>query len=91
QYTQQAPQNTVYAQVPKEDNTLAIISLILGIISCTIGCCLFIFGWAIAIGAIVCGIMGINKGGKGMAIAGLVLGCVGIVFQIIYMIVLLLG
>lgn len=57
---------------PRRSNPLAITSLVLGILLCIP----FISG----VGAVLCGIIGIGKakdprvGGKGMAIAGLILG-----------------
>jgi len=59
---------------PRQTNGMAIASLICGILGCT-----FIGG----ILAIVFGILGLQKtkdpryGGKGMAIAGIILGCIG--------------
>ncbi len=56
---------------------LAIASLVLGILGFLVG--------LLSIGAIVCGILGINRtgvgkmGGRGMAIAGLILGCIAFV------------
>jgi len=72
-----------YAQVaPSIGNGLAVTSLVFGII----GFCLPIIGGLVAI---VTGILGLSRtkdprvGGRGLAIAGLVLGCVSIVVSLI--------
>ena len=73
---QQQPSNVVYVQQPKT-NGLAIASLVLGII------------WIYWIGSILALIFGYNakgqidrsngmEGGRGLAVAGIVLGCVGV-------------
>ena len=81
---------------------MAIIALICGIMSLLCPCIpvagTFI-GFVLSIAAIVLGIIEIKKigrsesslKGKGMAIAGIILGAVGIVFGIIWMIVIALG
>lgn len=68
---------------------LAIVSLVTGIIS-LICCCVTYFSGILAIVAIVCGIISISKSSlyKGMAIAGIICGSIGIV---IFVLVLLLG
>ena len=81
---------------------MAIIALICGILSVLCHCIpvagAFI-GFVLSIAAIVLGIIEIKKigrgesspKGKGMAIAGIILGAVGILFGIIWMIVIALG
>jgi len=65
---------------PTKTSGLAIASLVLGITSYVPGCCCVLIGAPLAIGAAVCGFIAlgqINAGrvsGKGMAIAGIVLG-----------------
>lgn len=81
--------NTNYSSAPqeKESNVFAIISMICGIIS-IICCC---FGWisvVIGVAAVVLGIVSIkkNESKKGMAIAGIICGSVGLVLIIIMLI-----
>ena len=98
-YAQQQDQLNPYAATsdsfPPDTNTgLAVASLVLGITSIIFAfiCC---GGFVFAIPAVVCGVMGIkqaNRGqasGKGMAIAGVIMG--GIVLVLTTIIVLLYG
>lgn len=71
-----------------EDNNIAIISMILGIISIAL-CWVPIFGIALGIVGLVLSIKGLNKAkmvnkGKGFAIAGLTCSIVGIFLNLIY-------
>ena len=63
--------------------TLAVISLICGIIS-IVCCCLSCISGLLSITAIVCGIVSINKSDKykGLAICGIVCGSSGLVLRI---------
>jgi len=65
----------------KKSAALGIASLILGILSVILGCCMWKIGIPCAIMAIVLAAVSMNKnmGGKGLAIAGLVLGIVSLV------------
>lgn len=74
-------------------NTLAIVSLVLGILS-IVCCCFSALQIILAIGALVTGIISVKstENGKGMAIAGIVMGglmilsgIIGIVFGMAYM------
>jgi hypothetical protein len=60
---------------PRKDNGMAIASMVCGIVSFVISCCLYYLALPLAIVSIVLAIMVLknNKDGKGMAIAGLVL------------------
>ena len=80
------PQHVQYAQAPPTDG-LAIAALVLGIIAV-----IFCYIWALfGIPAVICGHISLKKiknshtplGGKGMAIAGLVTGYIGITLQIL--------
>ena len=64
-----------------------IISLVCGILAVLCSCCGW-FGIVLAVAAIVLGILSINKGedAKGMAIAGIVCGGVGLLIGIIVII-----
>jgi hypothetical protein len=74
-------------QNPTSANALGIVSLVLGILSIPLGCCSF-FGLVLPIPAIVCGVLGIRKASqgqannKGLAIAGLICGCVGLMISL---------
>ena len=64
-------------------NTLAIVSLVLGVCSFTIGCCCWLH-IPLGLGAAITGYLGMQKaneglGGKGMAIAGMVMGIASLV------------
>ncbi len=68
-------------------NGLAITSLILGIVAFIPGCCCAYVGGPIALGAIITGVIGMQKQeGKGMAIAGLILGGVWIALVILLLV-----
>ena len=66
----------------------AIISLICGILS-IICCCIGWFGLVLSITAIVLGILSINnqEDAKGMAIAGIVCGSVGLLIALVIVII----
>jgi hypothetical protein len=81
---------------------MAIIALICGILSVLCHCVPVagsFIGFVLSVAAIVLGIIEIKKigrgdssaKGKGMAIAGIILGAVGIVFGIIWIIVIAVG
>src|ERR1700710_2384837 len=81
--------NPYYAQPPAEkSNVLAIVSLILGIVS-------YFTGFFLAIGAVITGHIALGQikrtgaKGRGMAIAGLILGYVSILAGIVVVIVLI--
>lgn len=73
---------------------LAIASMICGII-CLISCCVWPISGALALAAVVLGFMTLSKikvdpqrhGGKGMAITGLITGCLGLLLAIGMMVV----
>lgn len=60
--------------------TLGIIGMVCGIMS-LLCCCIPWLGFILSVGAIVLGIISMKKGerGKGMAIAGLVCGIIGVI------------
>lgn len=89
-----ADSSTMYEDVANDpdENTakvLAIVSLVAGIVSLLCCCITYVAGVA-AVAAIVCGIISINKSSsyKGMAIAGIICGGVGIV---IFGVIVILG
>jgi predicted Zn finger-like uncharacterized protein len=62
-------------------NTAAVFSLVLGILSVTVGCC-WCVGLPLSIGGLIAGSMGMKKEeGKGMAVAGMVLSAIGLLFS----------
>jgi hypothetical protein len=83
-------------QNPTSANALGIVSLVLGILSIPLGCCSF-FGLVMPIPAIVCGVLGIRKASqgqannKGLAIAGLICGCVGLMISLTIITLYLIG
>jgi len=71
-------------QFNSQDQTLPIISLVLGILAVIIGCCYG--GLPLGAGAIITGVIALNQekedsakyGGRGLAIAGIITGAVGL-------------
>ena len=69
---------------------LAIVSLVLGLLSVPL-CCCSLFGLWAPVGAVVCGIVAMNKiklepqlfSGNGLCIAGIVTGGVGLMLDLI--------
>lgn len=85
------------AVIASQDQTLPIISLILGVLSFVTICC---YGWIpFGIAAIVTGFLGMRNvdqnpqkyGGKGMAIGGLVLGAIGLLSGLIFIFFAIIG
>lgn len=77
-------QNTPYQQPvppegPQKTDPLAIVSLVLGIASIVMGCCVPILSIALGIGGIICSVTSNKKQKSGMATAGLVCSIIGIV------------
>ena len=78
-------------QNSSNNNTSAIVGMILGIVSIVL-CWIPLIGLVLAIVGLILGVKGLKKSkatntGKGCAIAGISCGSVGIVFSIIYTIV----
>lgn len=67
---------------------LAIASMVCGIISLTVSCCIPYLPFALSLLAVVFGSVSLGKhmGGKGMAIAGLVCGIIGLVSAVIILV-----
>ncbi len=67
--------NMYQPEIPEEKKGLSIASMILGIcglLAWCIPCC----GYPVTIVGLILGIVGIKKGGKGMAIAGIILSAI---------------
>lgn len=73
---------------PGKNNTLAVVALVCGILSMLFGLCCPLIGLPLSIAAIVCGGMAMSQikrtgeGGRGMAIAGLATGALGVILTI---------
>ena len=80
------PVVTTTVEQPKQTNSLAVVSLVLGIISIVLGCCGSWIAIVLGIGGIVCAVMANKQGKTGMAKAGLICSIVGIVLAIIVLI-----
>ena len=74
-------QQPMTPQAPQEKKGLSITSMILGIcglLAWCIPCC----GFPVIITGLIMGIIGIKKGGKGMAIAGIILNSISLLLTI---------
>ena len=67
---------------PQESKGLSVASMILGIVSVVLFCFWYL-SIPCAILAIIFGVIGKKKGGKGMAKAGLILGIIAIILVIL--------
>ena len=65
-------QNEVYSQPVEEKKGLSLTSMILGIVG-FLAWCIPLLGFPVCITGLILGIIGIKKGGKGMAIAGIIM------------------
>lgn len=80
-----------------QDQTLPIISLVLGVIGFVLICCHG--GIPLGIAALITGYLGMKNadqnpqkyGGKGMAIAGMILGAIGLVSGLVFIILGIVG
>jgi hypothetical protein len=83
----QQPYNQ-YQPLPKKNNGMAIASMVCGIVSILISCCLVYLALPIAIVGLILGILSIknNYDGKGMAIAGLILCGITILLSLVVII-----
>lgn len=83
-----------YGYAPPKNETLAIVALVCGIVAFPMMCLCGIFSIPLSIAAVVCGLVGRKKikesngqlTGDGMALAGLILGCVAAALSIVGMI-----
>lgn len=78
--------NEVNQSAQAEKKGLSIASMVLGIVG-LVCCCFWYIAIPCSILAIIFGILGKKKGGKGMAIAGLVLGIIAIALFIILILI----
>ena len=83
--------NTEYQQEPRQPqnngngqkDTLAVVSLVLGIVSLVVCCCSGLFSMPFGIGGIICAVLSKKNGKSGLAMAGLVCSIIGVVFGIL--------
>lgn len=66
----------------QETHVVPILALIFGILG-LIACCIPCVGYPVAITAFVLGIIGLKKNGRGMAIAGIVLGVISFILSLV--------
>lgn len=95
----QGMQNQPYGglMVNKQDQTLPIVSLVLGVLSLILICCYG--GFWLGIPAVIVGYLGMTNAdkdpnrytGKGMAIAGIIIGGVSILGSIVTLILYVIG
>ena len=75
-------QNEVYSQPVEEKKGLSLTSMILGIVG-FLAWCIPLLGFPVCITGLILGIIGIKKGGKGMAIAGIIMCAITLLLTII--------
>ncbi|MDR0949135.1 MAG: DUF4190 domain-containing protein [Lachnospiraceae bacterium] len=85
-YTQQNTQYE-YDQQPQGSNVFAIVSLILGIASIVLCCCIQYGSAILGIAGIICSIMAKKRSRSSLATAGLVCSIIGTVFGVIMLII----
>ena len=66
----------------EQTHVIPILSLVFGIIS-LVAWCIPCFGYPVAITAFVLGIIGLSKTGRGLAIAGIILGSISFVLSLV--------
>lgn len=73
-----------YSGVPvqEEKKGMSIASLVLGICG-FLAWCIPLFGYPVTIVGIIMGVLGMKKGGKGMAIAGIICSVISLILTII--------
>lgn len=74
--------NSAHAVAKHPSNGPSIAALVLGILALTLFWVWF-FAIPLGIAAVITGIIGLSKGGKGMAIAGLITGIMGLVLTLL--------
>jgi hypothetical protein len=81
-----------YPPTARRTSPVAIAALICGVVQFFLG--LFAVNFVLAIPAIICGAIGLRQtrlrgeGGRGLSIAGLVLGILGIVWNVLYVVLI---
>lgn len=88
------PQNNYYQEPnQKPSNTLAIVSLVTGILSAILMCCCTYAGIGLGIAAVVTAIVYKSKTGSfnGMCIAGMICGILGAVLSVASIVLMFVG
>ena len=67
----------------QKKDTLAVVSLVLGIVSLVVCCCSGLFSTPFGIGGIICAVLSKKNGKSGMATAGMICSIIGVVFGVI--------
>ena len=86
------PYNPIIGGSPQQQNGMAIAALICGIIGAVLGLCCWPLGIIASIAALITGFLGLKQSdasggsGRGMAIAGLVLGGIGILLAVLVLV-----
>ncbi|MDR2957174.1 MAG: DUF2510 domain-containing protein [Coriobacteriales bacterium] len=75
----QGAYQTVQPVPAKDNSSLAIVGLVLGIVGLVGGCFIPFIGWICGIVAIIMGAMSMKSLKKGMAVAGLILGILSVI------------
>lgn len=95
---QSAPQDYYYQQAPaaqsaNNDVVLAVISLVCGILALIMNCFLFFITPLFSIAGLITGIISCvkKKGGKGMAIAGIICSGIALLLCIVLIVLMLIG
>lgn len=71
----------------KQNNTLAIVSLVMGILAIVLACCASWIGIVPGIAGIICAVLANKQGKSGMATAGLICSIIGIVIALLLTVV----
>lgn len=79
----------VAAEQPKKTNSLAVVSLVLGIIAIVLGCCGSWIAIVLGIGGIVCAVLANKEEKTGMAKAGMICSIIGIILAIVVLVVVI--
>lgn len=74
----------------KRNNALSIVSLVMGVLAVTMGCCYGI-GFLFAIPGLVCGIISMREEKSGYAIAGIVCSVIGMILAIAFWALFIMG
>ncbi|MGI8883244.1 MAG: DUF4190 domain-containing protein [Pyrinomonadaceae bacterium] len=93
----QVPYSPPMAMTSSVDQTLPIISLVLGVLAFVTVCCYG--GVPLGLGAVITGYLGMKNadqnpqkyGGKGIAIGGLILGAIGLASGLIFIIIAIIS
>lgn len=80
-YTANVQAQPAAEQPQEQNNTLAVVSLVLGIVSIITACCCGI-GFVLGIAGIICAVLANKKNKSGIGTAGLICSIIGTVFGV---------